>query len=461
MKIVKLDLNEAELLAGIDAIALVEQPAIEEDFYAFSKQSFQSYDDYPQAASDNAARAVRWSEKNGWGRCGTGVGKARAHQLANREPISEDTIARMAAFERHRRNSGTPYGEGCGGLMWDAWGGDEGVAWAQRKLQSIREEQKALMQTDPANIDVYGYLTQHFEVCPGAISLFNHLEEMNPDADTKGMIRANAIIVDQLFAIEKQVLSKGVATEEDLMRAVIIAADFIDLQKEIDERVGMEHNIDWVKGHLDVISGLMPQEMDIDVAALPQYTNEIDEEKREAFASLRDKQMLIGKLMTPNKLIPRIDEEGDMYYAYFTPQTIQKLAYKFQKEGYQNSWNYEHQADHALDGITLVESWIVEDPEHDKSNIYGLEPKKGEWVGMVKVENKEVWKDYVKDGLVKGFSIEGWFVDQLLKQPQQFVKPTPLESKDDFIPRCVSVMMDEGADLEQALGACYGMWDNR
>ena len=36
----------------------------------------------------------------------------------------------MAAFERHRRNSGTPYGEGCGGLMWDAWGGDEGVAIA-------------------------------------------------------------------------------------------------------------------------------------------------------------------------------------------------------------------------------------------------------------------------------------------------------------------------------------------
>src|SRR5210317_1598489 len=119
MKIIKLDLNEEAIFAGIDAIALVEEPAIEEDFYSFSKQKFESYDDYPQAASDNAARAVRYADKKGWGRCGTAVGKARAHQLANREKISEVTIARMAAFERHRRNSGTPYGEGCGGLMWD------------------------------------------------------------------------------------------------------------------------------------------------------------------------------------------------------------------------------------------------------------------------------------------------------------------------------------------------------
>ena len=461
MKIVQLTLDEGALLSGIDAIALVEEPAIEEDFYAFSKQSFQSYDDYPQAASDNAARAVRWAERNGWGRCGTGVGKARAHQLAKREPISEETIARMAAFERHRRNSDTPYGEGCGGLMWDAWGGDEGVAWAQRKLQQIREEQSKAFQTDPANIDVYGYLTQHYEICPGAISLFNHLIEMNPDADTKGMIRANAIILDQLFAIEKQVLAKGIATEEDLMRAVIIAADFIDLQKEIDERIDMEHNIDWVQGHIDVIISRIPEGMDADVSGLAPYTDELPEEKKNAFAALKDKQMLVGKLMTPNKLIPRISLEGEPYYAYFSPKTIRDLAYKFIREGYQNSWNYEHIGEHKLDGITLVETWIVDDPENDKANVYGLEPKKGEWIGMVKIEDKAVWKEYVKSGLVKGFSIEGFFADKLFKQKEDFVYPTLGESKDDYIARCVTVQMDEGKDLEQALAICYTTWDNR
>lgn len=103
----------------------------------FSAINFKSYTDYPQAATENAKIALRWVEENGWGDCGTAVGKARANQLANREPISRDTIARMAAFERHRQNSDKELGDGCGRLMWLAWGGDEGIAWAQRKLEQI------------------------------------------------------------------------------------------------------------------------------------------------------------------------------------------------------------------------------------------------------------------------------------------------------------------------------------
>ena len=99
-----------------------------------------TYTDYPQAATNNAKRALKWVEENGWGSCGTPVGKARAHQLANREPISRDTIARMASFKRHQQHSDVPYGEGCGGLMWDAWGGTAGIEWAIRKLNQIDNE---------------------------------------------------------------------------------------------------------------------------------------------------------------------------------------------------------------------------------------------------------------------------------------------------------------------------------
>lgn len=99
----------------------------------------ETYNDYPKAASENAKVALRWAEENGWGECGTPVGKARANQLANGEGISEETIARMSAFERHRQNSDKPLGDGCGRLMWLAWGGDEGVAWAQKKLEQIRK----------------------------------------------------------------------------------------------------------------------------------------------------------------------------------------------------------------------------------------------------------------------------------------------------------------------------------
>lgn len=97
----------------------------------------ESYTDYPQAATENAKIALRWAEKNGWGDCGTPVGKIRANQLAKKEPISRDTIARMASFERHRQNSQKELGDGCGRLMWLAWGGDEGIAWASRKLEQI------------------------------------------------------------------------------------------------------------------------------------------------------------------------------------------------------------------------------------------------------------------------------------------------------------------------------------
>ena len=82
---------------------------------------------------------MRWAEENGWGECGTPVGKARANQLAKGEPISKDTIARMASFARHKENSQKELGDGCGRLMWLAWGGDAGVEWASRKLAQLNK----------------------------------------------------------------------------------------------------------------------------------------------------------------------------------------------------------------------------------------------------------------------------------------------------------------------------------
>ena len=100
----------------------------------------ESYNDYPEAAKNNAKRALKYAEKNGWGTCGTDVGKQRANQLAKGENISKDTIARMASFARHEQHKDVPYSEGCGGLMWDAWGGSAGINWAESKLKEIENE---------------------------------------------------------------------------------------------------------------------------------------------------------------------------------------------------------------------------------------------------------------------------------------------------------------------------------
>jgi len=114
----------------------------------FSKQEneiyeLESYDDYPQAARDKAQKAIDYKEKNG-STCGTAVGWTRARQLANGDKISEDTINRMSAFQRHKQYKDVPYDEGCGGIMWDAWGGDEGIAWAERKSAQLRKLSKQI-----------------------------------------------------------------------------------------------------------------------------------------------------------------------------------------------------------------------------------------------------------------------------------------------------------------------------
>jgi hypothetical protein len=98
-----------------------------------------SYTDYPQSATNNAKRAIKWKEENG-SDCGTRIGWTRARQLADRKPISRDTISRMASFKRHEQHADVPYSEGCGGLMYDAWGGRSGINWAISKLKEIDKE---------------------------------------------------------------------------------------------------------------------------------------------------------------------------------------------------------------------------------------------------------------------------------------------------------------------------------
>jgi len=100
------------------------------------KYELETYSDYPQAAKNNAKRAIAYKKKNG-SSCGTPVGWRRASQLASGQALSRSTIARMASFKRHQQNKDVPYSEGCGGLMWDCWGGSAGINWAISKLKKI------------------------------------------------------------------------------------------------------------------------------------------------------------------------------------------------------------------------------------------------------------------------------------------------------------------------------------
>ena len=106
--------------------------------------------DYPEGVKNAAKKAVDWAEKNGWGSCGTAVGKTRASQLAKGENISVDTLKRMYSYlSRHKADltSSKSYDEGCGKLMYDAWGGEAALTWAERKIKSL-EKQKMVFSFD-------------------------------------------------------------------------------------------------------------------------------------------------------------------------------------------------------------------------------------------------------------------------------------------------------------------------
>ena len=124
----------------------------------------------------------------------------------------------------------------------------------------------------------------------------------------------------------------------------------------------------------------------------------------------KEKKILMGALLIPNKPIYR-KTEGDEYYIYFSKDTVLKASQRYLTNGYQNNSTLEHSDN--LEGLTLVESWIVEDEVQDKSRKYGLNVPVGTWMGTVKVNNEKIWNEFVKEGKVKGFSIEGFFADKI------------------------------------------------
>ena len=123
----------------------------------------------------------------------------------------------------------------------------------------------------------------------------------------------------------------------------------------------------------------------------------------------QEKKILMGAAMIPDKPIYR--REGDEeYYVFFTKDTIRRASELYLMNGKQGNATLEHQE--KISGLSLVESWIIEDSDKDKSRAYGLEYPVGTWMVSMKVNNEDIWEEYVKSGKVKGFSIEGWFMQR-------------------------------------------------
>lgn len=165
---------------------------------------------------------------------------------------------------------------------------------------------------------------------------------------------------------------------------------------------------------VDAISVVEEPAIELDFVALKNQEFKLAEISAE-------KRILMGAALVPDKPIYRTNGEEE-FYIYFSKKTVAKASEMFLRKGNQNKATLEHAE--AIGGMTVVESWLVEDNVHDKSRKYGLNVPVGTWMVSMKVYNDEVWNEYVKTGRVKGFSIEGYFADKL-ERPQD-------KQKDDF-----------------------------
>jgi hypothetical protein len=273
LPVIYLDIDEEDMMSGLDAVSFVSNPATEMKWTMFSVAT-DTYNDYPQSATDNACRAIKFRDDNPKVECGTIIGWTRANQLCNKENLSLDTIGRMASFKRHQQNKDVPYDEGCGGLMWDAWGGDEGIAWALKKMEW-------------ANHNMWN----------------NRMSKV---------------------------------------------------------------------------------EMSVE-----------DDEKR----------IITSPVMLAETKILRHNDLFGYYYVKFSEETILKMMKKYFKDNKINRVNEEHNSKKIVDGVYMIESFIVGDRIESK-----LYPNitKGSWMASYFIEDKDYWEE-IKDGNFTGLSLEGGF----------------------------------------------------
>ena len=168
-----------------------------------------------------------------------------------------------------------------------------------------------------------------------------------------------------------------------------------------------------------------------------------------------EQRIIIGLVLEPNKKVYR-NQGGEEFEIFFAEDTIKDLSHNFFKQGYQTNSSIEHSGN-RVEGVSFVESWIVLDSNNDKSNALGFNYPKGSWVATMKVDSDEVWESYVKDGKVKGFSIDAFVELQEvnLNKDKQMDK-TILEAIKD-IPNAIKLVLtppkEESKDDEIKLGS--------
>lgn len=440
-KIIDLEILEDFLESGVSKISLVDRPAIEVDWLAFKEEKFV----YPNSGEDKD----------------TFLGRCIAVNIDEGRPEDQAAAICYRVWDEHKMSIDTgalpPY------------------------VDQITEDKKEKFEI---GLDIFGYETEFFYLCPGAIATFESLISEAKTEDDKRMIRSAAYLADKVFYIEAKVIEEGYAEEDDLRHAILAVEDFKGLIEVIDKELGTSHDVSYMDGHIEKIYEYYKPEVEEEFASIeelkvgtpvswrtadqnprgrireiirnggktvpgtsfvlqgtpedPGYIIEIYEKVngewkptgkyagRKADSILKnvelwrqetrmfaneDEQIVVGPAMIPDMDIPRKDQEtGETYFVRFSKDVIAKIAEKFMKELRNDQTNIDHKDNEA--GSYVMETWIVEDPAHDKINSkYGFNLPEGTWAIKMRVEDKNTWK-MIKEGKLNGFSIEGSFMSK-------------------------------------------------
>ena len=413
-----------------------------------SEEQFASYADYPDSVKNNAKRGIKLNEAVN-NKCATQVGKVRAQQLAKGEAVSEDTIKRMKSYlSRAAVYYEAGDTESCGYISYLLWGGKSALTWAESKLNQIENEKMQQFESnvlevakevgevvDPAEI-IYvdaskGSFATVSDVLQGirALDILEGLTDEARNQQAKTVYRYAGPSGQRTFCATLKALNRVYS------RADITAMNSLNRAfgrgkgggnySVFKYKGGPNCQHHWEKlmqynnGTRNVLISLGPAEGDAgktnnssDPSSEGSVANNAYFRNNWSFSS-DDKMIVTGPAMIPRNLIARKDDMGNLFHVYFSEETIEKIARKFLADNNAHNTDINHNGDVVTEN-TLLESWIVDNPDMDKSKALGFNVPKGTWMTSMKINNRETWNK-IKAGELNGFSVEGSFLEVVQK----------------------------------------------
>ena len=409
MKVIELTFDPEVEMAGIDAIALVENPAHMENWLAFSVETEQDKDMLELAKQ--------------WGKYG------ESPEELLEEGFELVSIRRIGRDEFSTKSSPNDpsYKDYAGARVRYKYVGPQdsknrdfcGEMMENNRVYRIEDINR--MTSEMANpqfgqYDIFqyrgSYNCRHYWV----ELIYKPEGRILNDADRKRDLVGEQYLINEPTETKATANAKERKKNERMSLVQVVNGDPLFNSKE--EALKMAELIGCKGYHThkteEGVELYMPCETHQDMFDLvmdtPTYTDEVSGKTLTEpikFSTDDDKMEITGAAMVPNKLIIRRDVFGEPYYVFFTADTIKKLQQSFMEKKLLSSTNIEH-IERLSAESHVVESWIVEDTEKDKSAALGLQYPVGTWVITMKVNDPKIWGK-VKKGELKGYSIEGFF----------------------------------------------------